>query len=157
MSRAATVKNRMGFLTQMQRYPGDGGWVAGVCVGIADYFGWSLKLVRVVAFLLFLFTVGTVVFVAYIVLWFLMDTGDLRNPNRPRYEDLAQAARPAGFGAASTGDAGANAPSAADIRARFNQLDARLRQMEEAALSKDAALLRELNKLERDSGAPGKS
>ena len=95
MSRAATAKNRMGFLTQMQRYPGDGGWIAGVCVGIADYFGWSLKLVRVVTFLLFLFTAGTVVFVAYIILWFLMDAGDLRNPNRPRYEDLAPAASPA--------------------------------------------------------------
>ena len=156
MSRAATAKNRMGFLTQMQRYPGDGGWIAGVCVGIADYFGWGLKLVRVVTFLLFLFTAGTVVFIAYIVLWFLMDAGDLRNPNRPRYEDLAPAANPAGFAGAAA-ESGQNPPTAADIRARFNQLDSRLRQMEEAALSKDAALLRELNKLERDTGSTGKS
>lgn len=140
------VTSRLGFLTQMQRYPANG-WLAGVCAGIADYFGWRVKLVRLVTALLFLFTAGTVVVVAYIALWFLMDEGDIGNPNRPTYEQgLAASVAAAGSSEAGTG----TTASGSQIRERFSVLDARLRRMEEAALSKDAALFRELEKLERE-------
>jgi phage shock protein PspC (stress-responsive transcriptional regulator) len=50
--------------------------VAGVCGGLANYFGWDVTLVRVV------YVVGSIVSVAfpglivYIVLWVVMPEGD---------------------------------------------------------------------------------
>lgn len=150
-------RSRMAFLAEMQRYSSEG-WIAGVCAGIADYFGWKVKLVRLVAFLLLVFTAGTVVFAIYVAFWFLMDDGNIHDPNRPTYEKgIASAAFTASGGASNFsaspagGGAGTGASSSSEIRERFVKLDARMRQMEEAALSKDAALAREFNKLERDS------
>ena len=49
--------------------PRRGRVIAGVCAGLADYFGWSRGLIRL-GFLLFgIFGVGELV---YIILWILM-------------------------------------------------------------------------------------
>ncbi|WP_080905908.1 PspC domain-containing protein [Parabacteroides sp. Marseille-P3160] len=45
--------------------------IAGVCAGIADYFGWDPTLVRVGYVLLSIFTVFAGV-LAYLVLWLVM-------------------------------------------------------------------------------------
>lgn len=50
--------------------PRQGTVIAGVCAGIADYFGWSAGLVRLL-FLLSCLLPGPQ-FVVYIVLWFVM-------------------------------------------------------------------------------------
>ena len=46
-------------------------WIAGVCGGIAEYFGWNADLLRLVWLVL---TVGTVfcVGIIYLVLWLIM-------------------------------------------------------------------------------------
>lgn len=44
------------------------GMIAGVCAGIADYFGWDPTLVRVGYILMSIFTVFSGV-IAYVVLW----------------------------------------------------------------------------------------
>lgn len=49
----------------------DDRWVAGVCGGIADYFGWNSDAVRIGYLLLTLFTAFSGVIV-YIVLWIIM-------------------------------------------------------------------------------------
>ena len=49
----------------------DNQWVAGVCGGIADYFGWDRNVVRLVYLLLTLFTAFSGV-IFYIILWLLM-------------------------------------------------------------------------------------
>ena len=150
------ARSRMAFLAEMKRYSSEG-WIAGVCAGIADYFGWKVKLVRLIAFLLMIFTAGTVVVVVYIAFWFLMDDGNIDDPNRPSYEKgLATAAERAAGGSnfSAAPEAGSSTSSTGtEIRERFVKLDARMRRMEEAALSKDVALARELDKLERDSNA----
>ena len=46
--------------------------IAGVCAGIADYFGWKTDIVRLVFVLLTIFSAGFPGLVAYIVLWILM-------------------------------------------------------------------------------------
>lgn len=51
----------------------DNVWVAGVCSGIADYFGWDAQVVRLVYLLLTLFTAFSGLIV-YIILWLLMPT-----------------------------------------------------------------------------------
>lgn len=52
----------------------DDRWVAGVCGGIADYFGWDPALVRIAYLLLTLFTAFCGVLV-YIILWIIMPKG----------------------------------------------------------------------------------
>lgn len=49
--------------------PGQGRIIAGVCSGIAQYYGWSPGLVRLVFVLTGLFGAGEL---AYIILWLVM-------------------------------------------------------------------------------------
>jgi phage shock protein C len=143
---SSNSKFRTGFLSEMRRYPGEG-WISGVCAGIADYFDWKLKLVRLIVALLAIFTAGWVVILLYILAWYLMDNGDEMPGPRPKWNDGGPApstpySGPSG-GAAATTDL-------REIKERFARLDERLRRMEETALSKDDALKREIEKLERD-------
>lgn len=140
-------KFRTGFLSEMRRYPGEG-WISGVCAGIADYFDWKPKLVRLIVALLAIFTAGWAVALIYAVLWYVMDNGDDLPGPRPKWND----AGPAGPSAPFAGGSGGATVDLRDIKERFNRLDERLRRMEESALSKDDDLKREIEKLERDDG-----
>lgn len=140
-------KVRGGFLSEMQRYPEDG-WIAGVCAGIADYFGWKVQIVRLISFLLLIFTAFWLVFIVYCVLWYIMDPGSLQDPHRPNYRTpppdpmAPRSPSPAGAAAAR--------PSAnmSELKARFAKLEERLGNMEECVTSKDFELRRELKRLE---------
>ncbi|BAX79177.1 PspC domain-containing protein [Labilibaculum antarcticum] len=46
--------------------------IAGVCAGIAEYFGWDVSLVRIAFVLLSLFSVVFPGLVVYVILWFIM-------------------------------------------------------------------------------------
>lgn len=51
-----------------------GGWIAGICAGIAQRFGWDVSLVRIAVLLSFLLPfigIGT-----YLVAWLLLPTTD---------------------------------------------------------------------------------
>lgn len=138
-------KLRTGFLSEMQRYPRDG-WIAGVCRGIADYFDWKVQWVRVAVVAIFILSTGWPVLLVYAVLWYVMDEGELSSPDRPKWSDMPLAAARAA-GTASTESA---TSSMRDIKERFARLDERLRRIEEAALNKDDALRREIDKLAGD-------
>ena len=47
-------------------------WIAGICGGIAQYFGWDKDLTRIIWLLLTLFTAGFPGIIAYIVLLILL-------------------------------------------------------------------------------------
>jgi len=46
--------------------------IAGVCAGIAEYFGWNVTLVRVIYILLSIFSAGFPGTLVYIILWIVM-------------------------------------------------------------------------------------
>lgn len=46
--------------------------IAGVCSGIADYYGWPAGRVRLLYLLITIFSAGFPGVVVYLVLWFLM-------------------------------------------------------------------------------------
>lgn len=46
--------------------------IAGVCAGIAEYFGWDKGVVRLVYLLLSVFSAGFPGILVYIVLWIVM-------------------------------------------------------------------------------------
>jgi len=50
--------------------------LAGVCAGIAEYFGWDVTLVRVIFALLTIFSAGFLGIVLYIVMWIIMPLED---------------------------------------------------------------------------------
>lgn len=62
----------------------ENGWLFGVCSGIADYFGWSTGLVRLVFFAALLAFNGLAV-VAYLVLAFLMPRYSVRPHEFPAH------------------------------------------------------------------------
>ena len=61
---------------EKRRYRSDKGMIAGICAGIADYFGWDPTMVRIGYILLSIFTVFSGV-LAYLVLWIVI-------PKQPR-------------------------------------------------------------------------
>ncbi len=152
MSNNTTSKIRTGFLSEMQRYPAQG-WLAGVCRGIADYFDWKVQWVRVIVIAILILTTAWPVIIVYGVLWYVMEEGDLNNPNRPKWSDMPLAAARAAGTTASTETA---STTMRDIKERFMRLDDRLRKLEDSALNKDDALRREIDKLADDGGTPPK-
>ncbi len=46
--------------------------IAGVCGGIAEYFGWDPTIVRIIYVLLSIFSAGFPGVLAYIILWIVM-------------------------------------------------------------------------------------
>ena len=47
-------------------------WVAGVCGGIAEYFGWDPAIVRLAYVLLSVFSAAFTGLLVYIILWLIM-------------------------------------------------------------------------------------
>ncbi|WP_455672630.1 PspC domain-containing protein [Phocaeicola sp.] len=60
--------------------------IAGVCAGLAEYFGWDVTVVRVVYTLLTFFTVFSGVIV-YVVLWIVMPEQSNKDNYRDRMND----------------------------------------------------------------------
>ena len=52
--------------------PSSDRWVAGVCGGIAEYFGWDPAIVRLAYVLLSVFSAAFPGLLVYIILWLIM-------------------------------------------------------------------------------------
>lgn len=129
-------------LSRFRRYPREG-YVAGVCAGIAAYLDWNVKLIRALAVCSFIFGGFFPIVVIYAILWYVMDEETGPAPlERP--EDLPIRR---GGGGPSPGR-GRGGVAFGDVQARFSQMEARLRSMEECVASNDYELRRELRKLE---------
>ncbi len=121
----------------LRRIP-ERGVVAGVCAGIAEYFGWSVKLLRAALVISVLLGAGAMI-VVYLILWYVMD---------PVQPDATAAAGYDGGGSGAGPSGGARRPTMAEVQVRFERLDARLRGIEECVTDKEFELRRELKKLE---------
>ncbi len=130
--------------------------IAGVCAGVAEYFGVETWLVRILTITAFFLLAGPFIFVAYIALWFIMDV-------RPK--DLpVDTTNVVGLSGTAKGwyskdskrieikqkvwQAGEPPKQAFhDIKGMFDQCERRLRDVETYVTSKAYQLDRELNKL----------
>jgi phage shock protein C len=124
----------------LRRIP-ERGVVAGVCAGLAEFFGWNVKLLRAGLVIVFLFTGFFPIVIAYCVLWYALD---------PIGGDASSSGYSGGGGGDGPhGSSGpVRRPSMAEVQARFERLDARLRGIEECVTDKEFDLRRELKKLE---------
>ncbi len=127
-----------GLLARMPRYP-DNGWIAGVCAGLADYSGWSVKLIRVLFILAFIFGGFFPAGVVYLLLWYLMDAAE----GEPNGHANRETTNPGPSGGSRRG----GTVSGSEARARFERLDRRLAQMEACVANEELELRREFRTL----------
>lgn len=117
------------------------GKIAGVCAGLADYFGWRRKYTRLAAILLtvFFFPVPVILYAAAA---FLLPRGE---PIAARYDDPDEER----FWRTYT-----TKPKMtySELRHRFRALDARIADMERAVTSSDYALRKQFRDLESGAG-----
>lgn len=130
------------------------GKIAGICAGIAKYFGWETWLVRVLAVTALLSGLG-IVFILYIAAWLILD--DQPKISSDRFNQQSNEHRSANE---STGEDGSikvkarvwqagDPPKQAfqDIRIKFKMLEKRLIHLEHYVTSSEFSLSREINKL----------
>ena len=137
----------------------DGGKIAGVCAGFADYFGWETWLVRILVVSGVLLGMGWFI-VVYIACWFILDD----KPKQASASKFAQAGQPHASTSSNAADDNiANAsikvkariwqagepPKQAlyDIHRKFTSLEGKLRNIEQYVTSAEFTVSREINKL----------
>ncbi len=114
-----------------------GGKIAGVCAGVADYFGWRVKMVRTCAILLTIFFFPLPIFV-YAAAAIFIPAGE---PIAARYENPEEER----FWRSYSMKPGV---TFSELRHRFRAIDARVADMERAVTSSDYALRKEFRDLE---------
>lgn len=132
--------------------------IAGVCAGIAEYFGLETWLVRILAVTGFFLLAGPFMFVAYIACWFILD-------KKPLNQDIAPSAlntqnRGKGWKNPTPGQShkvevktkvwqAGEPPKQAfhDIQNRFKKAEVRLRKIETYVTSREFQLNREISRL----------
>ena len=135
------------------------GKVAGVCAGLADYFGWETWLVRILVVSAVLFGMPVLI-LGYIAAWFILD----KKPT-DKFQDPLQATKSTYNSQSETlnkGDvinesikvkarvwqSGEPAKKALyDISRKFRALETKLQGIERHVTSKEFTVSREINKL----------
>jgi len=143
---ATKAKRSNGWLRDLYR-DSDRAWLAGVCAGLARYFGVEPWVVRLVAISLFLFN-AFLMFWAYVAGIVLL----ARRPqgNDERYVSAAIKASDRSP-APELGSRLAPRPGMRSLRLRFADMEARTRRMEGYVTSREFTLQRAFAGLERDS------
>lgn len=146
------------------------GKIAGVCAGIADYFGIEAWLVRILTVTAFLLLAGPFILVAYVALWFILDekkpaSGSSNHKgfvNKDGFSDNLGQNTYSGKGFKNKSDddnhkvevksrvwqSGVPPRQACiEIKQRYNSVESKLRMLESYVTSKEFQLNRELNRL----------
>lgn len=128
------------------------GKIAGVCAGIANYFGWEVWLVRIVAVTALVF-LSKVTFIAYIAAWVILEKAPksrsqdkrvVEETTRYEYTDDGRSVEVK----TRVWEAG-EAPKDAlkDIRHRFDNMEHSIRDMERYVTSSEYKVRQEFNRL----------
>jgi phage shock protein C len=146
------------------------GKLAGVCAGIAEYFGIETWLVRIFTITAFLLLAGPFVFVAYVALWFILEDKSKSNSGANTYSDKGVYSNHSKEGQSDyTGKGFRNSSVHAhekvevkskvwqsglpprqafmDIKQRYETVENKLRKLESYVTSKEFQLNRDINRL----------
>ncbi len=128
-------------------------WIGGVCAGIGAYYGVEPWVVRCIAVTGLLF-MGSIVFPAYLIAWFLMEkppagNGEARR-RRHRHHHQHNHSSPA----PELGSQLSPRNSLRDVQADLEEAELRLRRMESHVTSGQFELHRELNKIDGTDKVP---
>lgn len=123
------------------------GKLAGVCAGIADYFGWEVWLVRIVVISGLVLSTGFF-FLAYLVAWFILE-------KKPANQQVHQASEYKDEVMSKhievksriwqAGESGADALH--DMESKFELIEQRLRKLESYVTSSQFTVSREISRL----------
>jgi len=108
--------------------------IAGVCAGIADYFGFNLKVTRLIAFISLLMAMPVTLFL-YFATVFLIPSSNVSTTQTKFDADFRQALR------------SSPARTMTDVKRRFQSLDSRLARLERHVTSPKFDLDREIRNL----------
>lgn len=146
------------------------GKIAGVCAGIADYFGMEAWLVRILTITAFLLLAGPFVLVGYVALWLILDdkiptassSGAYKGKGYSNHAQSVQSAEYAGKGfknsilddhhkvevKSKVWQAGVPPRQAfIDIKQQYDTVENKLRKLESYVTSKEFELNREISRL----------
>lgn len=118
---------------QRFRRRSDKAMIGGVCAGIADYFGFNLKVTRLLA-VIAMFMATPLVLIGYLALCLLVPA-EARLATDSTDPEFAKSLR------------SSPAQAASDVRRRFKSLDRRLARLEKTVTSSRYQLHREFEKL----------
>lgn len=138
--------------------------IAGVCAGIANYFGLERWLVRILAVTAFFLLAGPFMFIAYIACWFILDKQPVNGVDKEEQAIYAAGSNHKGKGwknpevsdekshkvsvKTKVWQAGEPPKQAFhDISSRFREAELRLRKVEKYVTSREFQLNREINQL----------
>jgi len=141
---------------ELYRNPSEGK-IAGVCAGIANYFGWETWLVRILAVSGILLGMGWFI-VIYIAGWFILDKTPGSSKKHSKKEGRSKATSSKHFNDDIANESikvksriwqAGEPPKQAfhDIRRKFKTLEKELRQIEHYVTSPEFTVSREINKL----------
>lgn len=137
------------------------GKIAGVCAGIADYFGWESWLVRISAVSAVLFGMP-VLLVAYVAAWFILDKKPTESTHYAFHKNNSTGAQSQSNTVLDEDDvinesikvkakvwqSGEPAKKALyDIGRKFSALEQKLQNIEQHVTSKEFTVSREINRL----------
>ncbi|WP_448547921.1 envelope stress response membrane protein PspC [Thalassotalea fusca] len=129
------------------------GKIAGVCAGVADYFGWETWLVRILVVSGVLLGMGWFI-VIYIAAWFILDKSPSQAKPSPKsfqkdedasIDDIATESIKVKSRIWQAGEPPKQAFK--DIRRKFTTLEHELRKIERYVTSPEFTVSREINKL----------
>jgi phage shock protein C len=145
---------------ELYRNPSSGK-IAGVCAGIADYFGWETWLVRILVVSGVLFGMPFLI-LGYVAAWFILDKNPKEQVKQSKYNS-ARASKYSQGDSASQHDEQVNEPIKVkarvwqsgeppkqafhDIRRKFTSLEKQLQAIEQYVTSSEFTVAREINKL----------
>ena len=112
----------------------DRAWLGGVCAGIADYFGFNLKVTRFLACIAFFMAMPMAV-LAYFAIVLLVPAKSLRNRTEAADPEFKRALR------------ASPQQTMNDVRRRFKSLDRRLARLEKYVTSSRYQLDQEFKRL----------
>lgn len=123
------------------------GKIAGVCAGIADYFGWELWLVRIITVSAFFLGGGGVVVMLYIAAWVVLEKKSKASFKTTPAESVSVREKPVEL-KTRVWQRGETAKEAlVHLSSQFNSLELKLRDMERHVTSAKFQLNREFNNL----------
>ena len=108
--------------------------IAGVCAGLADYFGFNLKVTRLIAFIALLMAMP-VTLIIYFATVVLIPSSNVSTPQTEFDANFRQALR------------SSPAKTMTDVKRRFQSLDSRLARLERHVTSPKFDLDREIRNL----------
>ncbi|PCI53043.1 MAG: envelope stress response membrane protein PspC [Gammaproteobacteria bacterium] len=147
---------------ELYRNPSNGK-IAGVCAGIADYFGWEIWLVRILVVSAVLFGMPFLI-LGYVAAWFILDKKPKGQARQSKYHRAGASKYSQGERAnkydeyeevnesikvkARVWQSGEPPKQAFyDIRRKFSSLEKQLQAIEQYVTSSEFTVAREINKL----------